>query len=345
MLDIVVQVLTNEELVASFSSIILIILIGYVGMKKRIFPENTSQVLSAVLLKIIVPSMAITVFMNDLDYDLMQQGIWIFAFSIVIHILLIVLTRLLYFRMGKADQITLANMSTFGSSNLFGVPIVYSFFGETGVMLANIFNIPFRLFLFSYGYLSMNRRERTGRFRFRDVLTNPVTFFTLIGFSIWILQDLMPQVQVDGQAYGFLRIDQTAYWLYKPLSYLASMISPLAWLLIGAQLSAFNLKDALFSKLYWFYSVVKLGLVPTVALILMLVINNLGWFHFDYIAISTLVIILATPTTTMIISFVVGDRRASELTSTGTLLSTVLSVLAIPLWVLILNALHAGGII
>ena len=44
-------------------------------------------------------------------------------------------------------------LSIFGSTTFFGIPVVGAVFGAEGILYASIFNIGYRIFLYSYAYL------------------------------------------------------------------------------------------------------------------------------------------------------------------------------------------------
>ena len=78
---------------------------------------------------------------------------------------------------------------------------------------------------------------------------NPVVLATFCGLILWIIQPYMPKISGISPTtktmvnVAFYRIDVTAPWIYKPLSYLASLASPLAWLAIGSTLGEISVKQ------------------------------------------------------------------------------------------------------
>lgn len=183
---------------------------------------------------------------------------------------------------------------------------------------------------------------------------NPIVIATLVGFVLWLIQGVMPQVTVplmkNGVAAGgmttvaFYRIDQTAIWLWKPLNYLASLASPLAWLAIGCTLGSISLKDAISNKLAWYYSFNKVILVPLLNLVLLLILDVTHIMPMNYVAIATVVIMMATPTATVAAAYAISYDREALLTSNASLLSTVSAVVMMPIWIAILGILSSAGI-
>ena len=182
----------------------------------------------------------------------------------------------------------------------------------------------------------------------------PIVIATILGFILWIIQTLMATVTVpiskNGIAAGgmtnvaFYRIDQTAVWLWRPLNYLSSLASPLAWLAIGCTLGSISLKDAVTNKLSWYYSFNKVIIVPLFNLVVLLILNTTHILPLNYVAIATVVIMMATPTATVAAAYAISYDREAVLTSNASLLSTVSAVIMMPIWIAILGILQSAGI-
>ena len=106
--------------------------------------------------------------------------------------------------------------------------------GATGTLYANIFNLAYRVFLYSYGLIRMSgikiREENL-----KMIFGNIIVIATFAGLLIWIFQASLPQVAVQVKVgeetkevmYAFLRIDKTAPWLFKAITYLVDLSSPI----------------------------------------------------------------------------------------------------------------------
>ncbi len=88
------------------------------------------------------------------------------------------------------------------------------------------------------------------------IFGNMIVIATFAGLLIWVFQESLPQVAVMDKdkeiMVAFLRIDKTAPWLFKAISYLADLSSPLAWLTIGITLGNISLNDAVKEHAVWF---------------------------------------------------------------------------------------------
>lgn len=64
----------------------------------------------------------------------------------------------------------------------------------------------------------------------------------------------------------------------------------------------------------------------------------------NYVAIATVVIMMATPTATVAAAYAISYDREALLTSNASLLSTVSAVVMMPIWIAILGILSSAGI-
>lgn len=166
----------------------------------------------------------------------------------------------------------------------------------------------------------------------------------------------MPQVAVRQAVNGvinpgapiikvaFYRIDQTAIWLYKPLQYLANLASPLAWLSIGATLGSTSFKKAAENKTSWYYSYNKVVLVPLLNLVILVILNVTNILPISYVALGTIIIMMATPTAAVASSYAISFDREAVLSSNASFVSTILAVVAMPFWIAFLGVLSQSGL-
>lgn len=350
-LEIIKKTLTDNAIMGAIFSSISIILLGFYLRKRDIMNNAASKILTKVVLTVAIPALAFTSFMKDINEKELNEGLNIMIWGFAVYILLIVLTKLIYSRVKGDKQDVLRVLTIFGSTTFFGVPIVKAVYGATGAMYSSIFNIAYRVFLYSYGYIKMSRikiEKETLKKNLKEMFLNPVIIATFLGLFIWIFQKSLPQVGVatkDGIVnYAFLRIDQTLPWLYKPLTYLDKLCSPLAWLSIGATLAEVPVKKAVGQKDTWIYSVIKIMLVPVINLVLLVVLSKTGILPVSFEGAATTVIMLATPTATVAAAYAISFDKEAILSSNCSLLSTLFAVVCMPLWIVVLEIVKNIGL-
>lgn len=341
------KVVSNPSIVGAIASSILIILFGYYLRKKEVFNNTTSKILSNVVLTAALPALAYDSFMQDINKHNLKQGINLLIWGFAIYIILMAVTKILYIKFKGDKKEVLRVLTIFGSTTFFGIPITQAVYGATGVMYASIFNIAYRVFLYSYAYVKMSGMKMD-KSNFKKMISNPIIIATFLGILVWIFQASLPQVNVvvKGKAmhYAFLRIDKTALWLFTPLSYLEKLCSPLAWLSVGAKLAEIPFKDAMTSKDSWYYSFMKVIIVPAFNLICLYALTVTGILHFSFIAVATIIIAMATPTATVAAAYAISFDKEAVATSNCSLLSTIASVVCMPIWIVILEVIRESHI-
>ncbi|WP_339230342.1 AEC family transporter [Oceanobacillus sp. FSL K6-2867] len=346
--EVFASTITNPKVISAVSSAVLIILLGFYLRKKDIISKQTSKMLSVLLLSVSIPALAYTAFMQDIDTESLTQGINLLIWGFIIYIVLIIMGKFFFMNFTGDKNKVLHVLTIFGSTTFFGIPIVGVMYGAEGIMYASIFNISYRVFLYSYGYIKMSGLKFT-KDNIKTMLMNPIIIATFLGLAVWMFQGYLPQMQAtnaEGIAVSaaFLRIDVTAPWLFETLNYLAKLCSPLAWIAIGAQLAEIPLKDAFRDKPSLQYSAVKVILVPAFILALITAGSMLGIFPVNHVAMATAVIMMATPTATVAAAFAISFDKEALLTSNCSLLSTILGVVAMPLWVVVVELMKGFSI-
>lgn len=334
--EIFQTVLGNNNIMGAISSSLLIILLGFYLTKKKIFNDVIAKNLSLAVLTVALPALSFNSFMQDIDSEKLMRGLTVLIWGFVIQGSLIFLLKLYYAKYSGDKKQALVVLTTLGSTTFFGIPIIGAIYGAEGVLYASIFNISYRVFLYSWGYISFSGLKMSAS-NIKQMVLNPIILATFFGLFIWIFQDYLPHVQIGNKSYAFLRIDQTAFWLYKPMTYLSALASPLAWLAIGATLGQISLGEAFSNKTAWFYTVTKVMLVPILSTVGLVIVNLFVPISFLSVAVSA--IMMSTPPATVAVAYAIKFDREAVTASNCSLVSTVVAVFVIPFIILVLEIL------
>lgn len=341
--EILTGILKNNSIVGAISSSVLIILFGFYLRRKGVFKDGTAKILTDVILSASLPALAFNAFMQDINKTSLMQGINLLIWGFAIYIILIFITKLIYIKYNGDKKVVLEILTTFGSTTFFGIPIISAVYGATGVMYASIFNIAYRVFLYSYAYIKMSG-IKADKNNIKQMFLNSIVLATFLGMFIWVFQDSLPQITIGEKSYAFLRIDKTAFWLFKPMTYLAALSSPLAWLAIGAKLADISLVEAISSRDSWIYSFIKVLVVPFINLIVLYILTVTNILPISFVGLASVIIMMATPTATVAAAYAIKFDKESVLTSNCSLLSTIFSVVCMPLWIVVLEIIKSLNI-
>lgn len=341
------DILNNNNIIGTISSVLIIILIGFIFTKKKILSEVTAENLSKIILFLAIPALSYNAFMQDMDSEKLNQSMSLLIWSIIIHLALIFISSIIFKKYGKSEKDVLRMITIFGSTTVFGIPVIQAVYGDLGAMYASVFNLPYRALLYTYGYITISevklKKENIGK-----IISNPVIVATFLGMGVWIFQKYLPQISINENGivrdYGILRIDKTAYWLFKPMQYLAALNAPLSWLSIGITLAGVPLDETLKSKISWKYSILKVSIIPMVLISIFVGLKFIVGYEISYIAVATIVIMMATPAATAIATYAINFRKEPLLVSSCSLASSILAVLMIPAFIVLVEILKVMGI-
>lgn len=232
-------------------------------------------------------------------------------------------------------------MLIFGSITSFGLPVIKQMYEvDGGVIAANIWTIPFRIFLYSYCLMLMSNVRFTKdnlKSSIKTIFLNPVVILTFLGLVLWLTQ-LIPGASSFSEnfkkgTHGWFELKITMPYIYKPINMLASIMSPLIWFSIGITLAESNIKEATKDKWVWIFSFQKLILIPLLIFALMIPFVSQGLIS-KGVAIS-MVIFASVPPATVVNAFSMQFKVCEKFTSECAALTTLLAIIAIPLWIVI----------
>lgn len=341
------DILNNNNIIGTISSVLIVILIGFIFTKKKILSEVTAENLSKIILFLAIPALSYNAFMQDMDSEKLNQSMSLLIWSIAIHLALIFISSVIFKKYGKSEKDVLRMITIFGSTTVFGIPVIQAVYGDLGAMYASVFNLPYRALLYTYGYITISevklKKKNIGK-----IISNPVIVATFLGMGVWIFQKYLPQISINEngiiRSYGILRIDKTAYWLFKPMQYLAALNAPLSWLSIGITLAGVPLDETLKSKISWKYSILKVSIIPMVLISIFVGLKFIVGYEISYIAVATIIIMMATPAATVIATYAINFRKEPLLVSSCSLASSILAVLMIPAFIVLIEILKVMGV-
>ncbi|ACF07490.1 Membrane transport protein [Metamycoplasma arthritidis] len=151
----------------------------------------------------------------------------------------------------------------------------------------------------------------------------------------WVVWDSIKQLYVpyQGKPTGWFDLNVTMPYLAKPISILASLVSPLIWIVIGTSLAKTDLRAMFASKQNWLFLMFKMILMP--ALILVMLIPFVKAKILDPSVGAVLVMTGSVPPGTTVVIYSQHFKTHENYTSQVSSLCTMLSFIFIPIWLVI----------
>ena len=299
------------EVVGKVAVILILILVGCFITKRGILTERGASEITTVLIKLVTPCVIINSFVgNEGELD---AGLLIMAMVLpAVWQLMGLGLSLMVFRKEPLERQKVLRFSViFSNVGFMGIPLVQGIVGDKGVIYASFGVVVFNLLCWTYGYSMMSGGARLD---LKTVLLNPGVVGLVIGLPIYFLKLQLPGI------------------IAEPLGYIADLNTPLAMLVVGSYIARADLRSFMSDLSVYKVSLLRLIAVPAAMLgVLMLLRPEKDLF------LATIVQ-AATPVAANAVLFAVQYKRDSELASKLVAVSTVLSILTIPVLTILAQA-------
>ncbi len=346
MLSSAVGLLADQSFMGVFCAAMLTIGIGWGLRKKNILKAESRPVLNTLLLKLTVPCLIFDAFMTDFNRGELRRNLQILLLSFLLYLSLILLSQLIFAKYGRRRANLYGLCFALGQQSLYSMPILRAMYADdpTEVMLASsMIGLSFRIFLYLYAFYSISGAAVTGgslRQNLKKAFLTPVMLAMLAGFLIWLTQGLLPAPN----GIPLLRLDLRLPALYAIVPQMASLVNPLAMLLIGSTLGETRIGDALRDGKAWFISFLRMFAAPLFTLAVLCLCQRAGWIHLTETGLTALVISFAAPLSAVLCTFFITYHEEADTAARVCLLSTLLCVISTPLCYCLVKAVTASGV-
>ena len=296
----------DTNVVNQVLGLVLMMVIGGYLRKRHIMSDVVMKAFTDVLLSVTVPCMVIYSFHIDYSREMLDNGILMFIYALVIHIFLIILSKFLYYKFDPMKRNILLFSTVFSNCGFIGFPLLYSLYGTAGVFYTSIFVACFNLFAFSYGVMLFT--GKTSIFNsLKSLLFNPPLIATGIGIVIFITGLKLPEAPLI------------------TLRSVGDMTTAISMFIIGAMLADVKFKEAIKGADVFYLCIIKLIVAPFLCYII------LAPFITNQTIFTIAVILVAMPTGSLTGVFAEKYNGNRSLASRCTFVTTVLSMITIPL--------------
>lgn len=293
-----------EQLIKMF----FIMLLAFFCYRKGLVNQEGNRSVSNLLLLIVNPCVILTVYQVDYDEKLVRGLLLSFAAAIVTHVIGIVVSSLTM-RSGSGPDVGIERFNAmYSNCGFIGIPLIGSVLGSDGVFYLTAYMVTFNLFTWTHGIMLMENKFSLKNLK--EGVLSPMFIASIAALILFFLQIKIPGV------------------LFDSMNYVAGMNTPLAMMVAGFSVAQSDIRKMIRKVRLYYVSFVKLILIPAI----MIVILKFMPLPND-VAMMTLIASAcpaATTGTMMAIRYKQNYTYSSEIFA----LSTVLSIISIPLIVL-----------
>ena len=299
-----------SALLTKLALFVIVILIGMIGAKKNILKPEFNRGLTWLVINVfLVASIFSSVLSMDAstlsakEFGVIMLLLWVTY--LLTYLISWIIVHVLPVSKERAPQLELLMSSV---NTLFvTLPVVETIYGAKGAFIVALGCIPFNVILFTYGVARL-RGSTEGGFRLKDILSTPL-LATLAATLVFLLR-----VPVPDAVKGIL-------------SSISAATVPLSMLLVGSSLGNIKLSKAIRDKSMLLLVAERFLLAPVIMYFVMKLICS------DPMLRNIMVITAATPSAIIVTALSLQRGKDGEYSSEGILLTTLLSMITLPLTV------------
>lgn len=291
--------------------LLLLVVAGYAANKLGYMDEEFDRKLSNFVIDISAPSLILSSVMGselpDRSLILPLLGVGMITY-VIMTVVSLALSRIM-----SSDSVTrgiIGFMLVFSNVGFIGYPVAQALFGTQAVFYAAVINFANTLFIFTLGVWQVSGDKEKIKLHVRNFL-NPGLAACYIAIIICAFQVHTPQV------------------IAQPLTLIGNITVPGALLIIGSSMAQIPLRKMVGTPVVYAVAVLHMLILPLGLHYLLL---SLGMDPF-VVRINT--VLIAMPVASFGVMFCRRYGRDTTLMTEGTFITTVLSVVTIPLLTLL----------
>lgn len=287
-------------------TLFLLILIGIILKRRNIITEAGQKCLSGLTVNLILPCNIIVSFMGDrrISGEFLTNCSLIFGIAVGIQMFSIFVGKFFFNKFGTEKK----NIFTYGlivsNSSFIGIPIIDSLYGSLGVLYASIFQIPVRFTMWTSGlalFTNVNKKDA-----YKKLVKHPCIIAIAMGVFFMVFPVSLPE------------------FIGNTLLSISKCMVPISMLVIGAMLADSKIKQ-FFDPSVLYYCLIRLVVYPLLTLGIMTLI------HIDGLVTDVTVLLTAMPMASTTAILADKYNYNSAFASQCIFVSTVLSIVTLPL--------------
>lgn len=305
------------DFLATLSIVALMLLYavpGFIMMKGKMFPESAMSIISKILIYVCQPCFSVYAF-NKLDFSwgFLGEVLLFMGAILVLQIIILLSVSTLYKSKWESVKYRICTIaSCFGNCVFFGAPVLEKLMPHfpEAIVYANAYAVVMNILCWTIGSTIITGDKKY--VSVKKVFLNPGT----IGFILAILfYALEIRFNTD---------------LQSALSLLGRMTTPLSMMVLGMRLATVKIKPIFATPLFYFTVFLKQFVYPMIA-----------FFLFSVLSVSrdllfTAFILCCCPVASVVLNFSEMLGEGQENAADILLLSTMLSIVTMPLMLLML---------
>lgn len=289
----------------------IIVAIGFICDRVGLYTEKAARLTNDLLFYIVTPAIIVQSF-TSIVYtpESLRNLLLSFLGGTVLHVAAILISFPFFRKGDKRTSNVYKFACVYGNVGYMALPLAAAVLGDEGVFFCSGVLIPFNIFAFTHGvHLMSSTSGSKTKFNVKSLFFNPGVISVVIGMPLFLLHVTLPRIVAE------------------PVSYIASLNTPLAMLMFGTYLSKTNLRKMFFRKETYFVAFLKLIVLPAVML------GGLKLLQIPSVLCTALLISASAPTANNTVMFATKYGNDTAAASQTIAVVSFLSVLTMPLFI------------
>lgn len=301
----------------------LIMMVGFICRKIGIINDEASKCLSGIVVNVANPALILSSTINKESAIEGQELLLTVVLAIAIYVILLVLAELLprLLRVCKADLGVYKAMTVFSNIGFMGFPLLVAMYGSDSLLYASIFLIPYNVLIYTYGIHAMQVptepqmvSETDSQLHIEKKSSIPWNKIFNIGVIACIVTILL-----------YITKPTVPVFVEDTVTNLSNLTAPLSMLVIGDAMAKMKLRELITDKKLLLFSAMKLIVIPVIGLFCLKLLG------LSELLLGVCLVMLSTPVGSMTAMLAQQQGGNYELASKGVALTTLLSVLTMPI--------------
>ena len=283
----------------------ILIAVGFLCGKIRMLNDKTAKSITDIVLYIVCPCVIVENFIRSFDPAMLGGLLTSAAAALCIHIISIVIAMLIFHDKIPERNRVYRFALIFSNCGYMSLPMQQAILGSDGVFFGAVYIVVFNIVMWTFGvWLSSGDKKSLS---VKKIVLNPCIIGMLIGFIIFLTSLPVPEI------------------IAKPISFLANLNTPLPMMIVGYYLSKSKILDAFKDGKSFICVLFRLIAVPLLAF------GGMMLCGIRDTVLITCVIAASAPVAAATTMFAAKFDNDAELSVNLVTLSTLLSVITMPL--------------
>ncbi|MBQ6438542.1 MAG: AEC family transporter [Mogibacterium sp.] len=311
-----------------FSKVLVVFIyigVGFIANRLKVLTEESVKHFISLIMGITVPCLMLSsITSQDINGSMYRNTILVLVLSALVYIVTTAVTTFVSDRIfpwkDQQDRNVLASGMTGCNSGFMGLPIASAVFGELVFYYLAIQTIVNNTYLFVVSLSQLHHRESQKSAKSLSEKLRPLVNPTSVATVVAVIM-----------LFAGMHLPEYIMGIVEPLG---DVTIPLSMILVGVRLGGTDFKRLLSDKALIITSAVKLVVMPVMALLI------LTPFPVDPVVKLTTLLAVCFPSAVIGVAVAAQEKKNSQLMAEVVAVSTLLSIITLPVWIMIISRLY-----